>query len=340
MSTDFRGLRLASNDPTTQIIVELQKKLAKFLTTQQVDLIDSENEDIYANGQDVDSIIKYHTFQSQKKFTTGVQYFPTFEPDNQFFVLDLSGRSLGNELPDKSGFANDAFIYGDPTLVESTFDPGIVTQGTKSIALRMNRPTSPYQNQEYLRIPDAANLRINGMTTGFSMFFRVQVNSLADQNGYSMTLFQKIDDATPTNAAMLQISATGKLIFIVKRSGTTTANETATGTITAGAVYDIFVTFTITGPVMHIYVNGVDKSLTTFAGAVNWQSSTTDFDMYCFQRGPTLNGGFVYVDMFKIRRYQGMVVSSTQVSNMNTNKLTISPTAFGHVMITDYWAAY
>lgn len=341
MSTDFRGLRPASNDPTTQIIVELQKKLAKFLTTQQVDLIDSENEDIYSNGQDMDTVIKYHTFQSETHFLFTKDYYPPFEPDGQILTLYLTGKSLGNTVPDKSGFNNNASLYGDPLLIDGTpFDPGIITQGTKSMAIRLNRPTSADENNEWLEIPDSTSLQVTGLVTGFSVFVRVRFKSIAQQGGRDVTIFEKIDDSTPNNAMMLKVGDAGNLVFFVMKGGTFTAKMTADLTIALDTVYDIFVTFAVAGSVMNIYINGVNKTLTTYASSVNWQTSLTNHNLFLFRRGPDVMEGFLYGDFYDFKYYRNKIVSQTEVTRHWINKWSISDILFGQVAITNYSATF
>lgn len=341
ISTDFRGLRPASNDPMTQIIVELQKKLAKFLTTQQVELIDSENEDIYSNGQDMDTVIKYHTFQSETHFLFTTDYYPPFEPDGQILTLYLTGKSLGNTVPDKSSFDNNASLYGDPLLIDGTpFDPGIHTQGTKSLAIRLNRPTSADENQEYLQVPDNTTLQITGVTPGCSIFVRFRMKVIDSQGGLSQTLFHKIDDNTPSNGMMLQVTDTGKLLMIVAKAGTITKKETAASTVVIDTVYDVFATFTTTGNVIHIYLNGVDQTLTTSVAAAAWQGTLTNHDLSIFRRGVGSGGGYIYGDFYDLKYYKNKVVSQTEVTNHWTNKWSISNIPFGQVGITNYSATF
>lgn len=288
----------------------------------------------------MDSVIKYHTIQHENKFRFDRKFYPTFEPDGQYLTLYLKGRSMGNSLKDWSGFNNNASIHGDPILVESTFDPQTYNYGTKSTAIRFNRSTSEFENTEYLQVPDAANLRISGISTGFSVFVRFQLYSTDEQNSRARTLFEKIDDSTPSNATMLQVKDDGRVVFIVRRAGTTYAKETGAALTPPFSVYDLFVTYAVSGNVIHIYVNGVDQTLTNFVGTVNWQDTLTDFDTYIFQRGAGSEAGYVNGDMLVFKRYQEMVVSPTQVTNHWTNKITISPHAIGTSMITNYWATF
>jgi hypothetical protein len=339
-STDFRGLVPASNDSTLQLIVALMKKLAKNTIANQIELIDSDNEDIYSNGQDMDTVIKYHSeLSSTHRFDFLTEYFPPFEPDGDIVKMWLRGNNTGNTTQDYSGFDRFATIYGDPTLVDGTIDLGIMVGGSvKSIARRMNRPTSDYENLEWMQVPDSGGIQVTDQTIGTSIFVRFRLFSLVNQGGKSPTIFEKIDDSTPNNGIMLQARDDGKLVFIIKRGGTTVAKETAAATVTTNTIYDVFVTFTVSGSVSHIYVNGVDKTLTTFGGSVNWQGTLTNHDFFIFRRGLGDDGGFVYGDFYDLKYYRNRVITQQEVTNHYTNKWTISDIAFGHVMITNYWA--
>jgi hypothetical protein len=338
-STDFRGLVPASNDPISQAIVLLMKKLAKNTIANQVELIDSDNEDIYSNGQDIDTVIKYHSdLSNTHRFDFLREYFPPFEPDGDILRLWVRGINTGNSTQDRSTFNHPALIHGDPTLVDGTLDLGTFTGAIKSIAMRLNRPTSDFENQEYLSIEDHADIRIGSLATGLSIFTRFRIFDFAGEGGHSKTIFEKIDDATPNNGYMLQVRSDGALLFIVKKGGTTTAKQTAAAAITAGTSCDVFLTYTVSGNVLHIYINGVDKTLTTFGGSINWQTSTTNFDLFLFQRGEGSEAGFVYGDFYDYKYYREYVVSQTEVTHHQTNKWTISDIPFGQVMITNHWA--
>ncbi len=339
MSTDFRGLRPRSDDPLLQVFVELQKKFAKFITSQQTELIDSDNEDIYTDGQDMDSAIKYHSeLSSQQLFKFDTKYYPP--GDAALIKLWLRARDLGNAVKDRSGQNHTANLYGDPTLVDGTLDLGIHTYGTKSIARRMNRPTSDFENLEWLDVPDHADIRSASLTVGISIFVRFRLHSLAQQNGRAPTIFQKIEDSVATDAYQLQAKSDGRLVFIFKNAGATIAKETATPTILTGSVYDVWAVFDEADDSVHVYVNGAELPLQNFTGTVNWQTNTTNYDLQIFRRGPDLEEGFVYGDFYDLKFYPEYVVSNLDVLHHYNNKWTISDIPFGHVMIANYWATY
>ena len=358
-----------------QLVVALMKRQAKFLTQQQVDLVDSDNEDIFSDGQDMETAIKYHSeLSSTHKFTFLKDYYPPFEPDGNVVKMWLRGNNLGSTTQDYSGFNRFATIYGDPTLVDGTIDLGIFDGGAvKSIARRMNRPTSDYENLEWLQVPDSGGIQVTDQTIGTSIFVRFRIFSLADQEGRSPTIFQKIDDSTPNNGIMLQVKDDGRLVCIVKRGGTTTAKETAPSTITTTGTssslsyssfdpasfdpisfdtlaelppvitgtnipYDVFITYAAATPAINIYVNGENKTLSNFSGSVNWQTTLTNHDFFIFRRGLGDAGGFVYGDFYDLKYYRNRVITQQEVTNHYNNKWTISDIDFGHVMVTNYWA--
>ena len=352
MSSDFRGLVPASGDPMLQLVVLLMKRQAKAITQQQVDLVDSDNEDIFTNAQIMETAIKYHSeLSSTHKFTFLKDYFPPFEPDGDLVRLWLRGMNTGNSTKDWSGFNHTAAIYGDPTLVDGTIDLGIFDGGAvKSIARRMNRPTSDFENLEWLQVPDHSDIQFASAATGFSIFTRFRIFSLADQNGRSPTIFEKIDDSIPNNGVMLQVKDDGKLVCIVKKGGTTTAKQTEDAVMTgagspsgqsfdpvsfdpisfdtqpepftppsADQPYDIFVTFTVSGAVMHIYVNGIDQDLESFTGSVNWQGTLTNHDLFVVRRGLGEDGGFAYMDFYDMKAYLNRIVTPDR-SHPSSNK--------------------
>jgi hypothetical protein len=339
MSVDFRGLRPTSTDPLLALFVELQKSVLKKIRDDQVALLDSDNEDIFSDGQDMDTAIKYHSeLGSQQRFTFDKKFYPA--GDAQRIKLWLRARDLGNAVKDRSGQNHTAVLYGDPTLVDGTIDIGVHTFGVKSIARRMNRPTSDFENLEWMQVSDTADLRVTPLTVGISIFTRVRFQSLAQNGGRDPTLFEKIDDGTPNNAYMLQAKDDGRLVFVVKKGGVTYAKETTSPTVTAGTVYDIWAVFDIADNSIHIYVDGTERTVSNFAGSVNWQTTLTNFDLFVFRRGLGEDGGFVYGDFYDLKYYPEYVVSDLDVTRHYENKWTISNIAFGHVMITNYWATF
>jgi len=335
--SDIKGLREISNDPFGKLLTALSKKFSAFLAKDQAELVENP-EDIYGDGQDVESALKYHNFVMSKKFNLTTQYYSPSEPDYDKLTLWIKGRNLGVTTKDWSGFENVALIYGDPILVDGApFDYGIHdgVLNTKSIALRVNRPTSPLVNNEYIQVTDNANLQVSGTTVGLSYFMRFKISDLAGQGGYNRTLFEKIDGDTVQDAVVAIVTPSGQVRFHVKRSGVFYNWQTAGGTIAIDTVYEVWFTFTQSGSVGHIYVNNVDKTLTD-PGNPTLQSDVTNHDLWLFQRGKGPEAGFFYGDFYDFMMFKNKVVTSTEVSRHYTNKWTLANIPFGQVLISNY----
>lgn len=345
MSFDFRGLVPPSDDPMSQVVVFLQKQLAKFLTKDQIDQLD-DSEDIFSDGQDFDVAIKWHTnLSGVHKFKFVRDFYVPIDPGTMVKVW-LRGYNTGNTLRDFSHYRNTAQIYGDPNLVDGIINLGTQTDGVLSTALRLNHPGGEFENQEWLEVPQADNIRIAELTTGFSEFSRFKIYSLASQGGRSPTIYEKIDGSTPNNGRMLQVKDDGRLVYIVKYLGTEYKKETTTGVITAnsltGVPYDVFTTFNCSTHAIHIYLNGIDLSLSNFTGNTNWQTDTSlsKRNLFVFRRGAGTTEGFVYGDFYDYKLYSEKVVSQTEVTHHYTNKWSISDIAFGHVPLANHFACF
>lgn len=344
-ASDIRGLWSPSSNPQTRFLTAVANKINNFITQNQVEAVEQDNEDIYSNCVDVESSIKFHTFNGQHKFLFDKTYYPTFEPDNNTVKLWLRARSAGTTLTDLSGFNNTGYLQGDPILVDGKQDIGCNTNGVKSTALRFNRPSSPYENQEYLYVRDSSNTQIDELSTGFSEFIRFKAYSIADQGGLSSTLFEKIDDSTPSNARMLQIRNNGSLLYVVLDGGVVYAKLTPVDTIIPNLLedidpYDVVTTYNASTHAIVIYVNGVSQTLTTFTGQINWQSDKTLHDMSVFRRGYGSTGGYLYGDFYDYHNYMEKILTQTEVTRHFTNKWTIWNVPFGQCMITNHWATY
>jgi hypothetical protein len=339
--SDIKGLREISNDPFGKLLTALSKKFSAFLAKDQAELVENP-EDIYSDGQDVESALKYHDFAMSKKFDLTTAYYSPSEPDYDKLRLWLKGNAIAVQLKDWSEFDKAAFLYGDPILVDGQpFDYGI-TDGalnTKSIALRVNRPTSPLVNNEYIQITDAPSLQVSGITVGISYFVRFKIHDLASQGGYNRTIFEKIDGDTIQDAAALIITPSGQLRFHIKRSGTEYNWQTIVDTIVTNEVYEVWCTFDQATLTSKVYVNNVNKTLTN-AGSPTWQSDTDNHDLWMFQRGKGPEAGFFYGDFYDFMLFREKVVTPTEVAQHYVNKWTLADIDFGHVLISNYSATY
>ncbi len=347
MSFNLRNIREIPGDSLAKFTNELSRRLSRFLTKGQLEQLE-DREDIYIDGQDFETVINLHDdLTGTTKFLFDKPYYPPTEPDNSKLRLWIRGTNLGNELRDYSLTDKTIQMYGDPVLVDGApHDDGIKTGGVKSIALRLNRPATALQEDidEYIQVLSAgtSTLDVVGLAVGKSYFMRFKIYdlSLDPETNLERTLFAKIDGPTIQDAAQAFVTPTGRLVFIVRRSGVTYTWQTATSTIAVDTVYDCVFTFDQPTKTIHIYVNNIDKSLTAGPAAV-WQSDTGNTDLWVGQRGKGDDReGFFYGDLYDFRVYDELVISAAQVGYLYTNKWTIANIPFGQVMISNYWATY
>ena len=335
-----------SNDPLTKFTIELAKTVSRDRIKNLVDQLD-DDEDIYSDGQDIESSVSFHSdLYYTKTFLPEVQYTSPSEPDDDVSVrLWFKGDNLGSQLNDISGKNRHGTLYGNPVLVNGNpFDYGLHSGTLKSIALRFNRPTSPGVNKEYVAVPNTALIKsMNGIITGISYFIRFRIHDLSAQGGFDRTLMQKRDDTTsnPDDGIRATVTSTGRLIFRMRRGGAEIDKQTATSTIATNTVYDVWITYTISGDVVHIYVNNSDKTLTDPGTSSTWGSPTTDLDWHIFKTGGgDSDGGYLYGDLYDFMLVRNRVVSSTEVSRHYTNKWTTANIPFGQVLVPNYSASY
>jgi len=335
---NIRSIREISNDPTTKFANQLAKKLAKFLNQQQIDKLENK-EDIYSDGQDIDSIVRFNNFTSTKRFDGALQFFPPTEPDDDKCRVWIQAKNAGNEIPDMSIKDNHADIFGDPILVDGApFDYGIHTGGNKSVALRFNRPTSLFENTEGLKINHNTNMRASeGLVTGISFFIRFRIFDLGQQAGANRTLFEKTDNNPITDAVKVDVDDSGRLRFTLENTDVQYRQQTATSTIATNTVYECWFTYAKSGNVQHIYVNNVDKSLTV-GGPTAYHDDQTNLNLSIFRQGAGSDNGHTYADLYDFMELREKVVSAAEVGYHYTNKWTTANIPFGQVMISNYWA--
>jgi hypothetical protein len=341
----IRNIREISNDPLTKFTNQIAKKLSLFLNKQQTDKLENK-EDIFSAAEDIETVIRLHNFTSTKQFLFDTQYFAPIEPNDTTLRVWLRGTNMGNQLRDWSVTPEKvANMFGDPLLIDGTpLDLGIHTSGVKSTCLSFNRATSELASQEYIEVIDTVTQRIQATTTGKSWFLRFRMRDLDSQGGLAVTLLEKIDDDIPDDGIQICVTSDGRLRAFIKRLGSEHNKETAAGTIALNTIYDVWVTYTISGGVTHVYVNGVDKTLSTSGDSLSWHGDETYHDTSIFRRGPnhdgSLGGGFVNGDFYEYRHMDEYVVSSTEVTQHYANKWTIANIPFGQVAISDYAATY
>jgi hypothetical protein len=340
MSIDFKSIREIPNDPFGKLLALMSRKLSASLAKDTADQIDNP-EDIFADGQDIETKLTWQNFAMTKKFNLNTDFVSTEQPDGDATCrLWLKGYNLGNQLRDWSGMERPGTLFGDPILVDGgPFDYGIFDGSIKSTAIRFNRPTSSLVNDEYITVPyDIRHRAAEGLATGISFFIRFRLFSLASEGGLNLTLFEKTDNTAQDDGVILKAQSDGKLFLHFKKAASIFSKETAAGTVTTNTVYDLWVTYTVSGNVLHIYIDNVDKTLSATADTPNFHGTTSNIDWWIFRRGEGSNGGHIYGDFYDFMVLREKIVSATDVSRHFTNKWTTANISFGKVIIADYFA--
>lgn len=316
MSGNIRDIREISNEPLTKFVNRLAKQLSKNVIGDETDKLENK-EDVYSEGQDVDSVIKFHSFESGKSFEFLTRYFPPLEPDYDKLRVWIQCRNMGNYVRDLSGEdltgGQENSLIGDPILVDgSPFDYGISSHGNKSTALRFNRPTSESENKEYIRIPHSTRRKcMNGLSTGISFFFRFKIYDLANQNSVDRCLYYKKDDSTPNDRVRICISSAGALRVRIKAGGSQFNAATSNGTIAVDTVYEVWVTYNTSGNVIKIYVNNVEKATSDPGSSTveNGVSTDLDISLMGMTASSTTYKGMFYGDLYDFEQFREKVVT-------------------------------
>ena len=354
MAFDFRTINRNPSDPIFAYIAELQKQAGLKLAQDQAGQLD-DSEDIFSDSNDLETKVSFNTMLAQHVFRFTKGYTSPIDP-GRMATCWIRGYNVGAQMRDFSQFNHPAIIDGEPLLVDGIIDLGVNDESVdlKSTAVKFNRPTSLYVNEERMSVPDHADLHIDSLLAGegFSVFFRVRIKDLAQQGGLSRTYCEKTDDATPNHGYMIKFESDGRVKVVVTFGGTETKKETAAGKVQADKVYMGFLTFAVTGNVIHLYLAEdtgspldvpVDETLSNSAGTVGWHVTSANHDIHLLWRGPGSSGGHSYGDFYDFEFYRPYgsftgIVSSSQAANRFSNKMSISSITYGHVMITNHWS--
>lgn len=348
---NIRALKEISSDPLQQKIDNLARQVSKFVTSQ-ITVDNTEDEDIIADGIQIDEAVKFHDeiYHVKKYDNWTKKYYPLKDFDN--LSTWIRGNHLGNNLNDIGPNKNHAFLFGEPKLINGDYDTGYLGGTYKSLAVRFNRPTSLTAGKEWFQILDNTNLQVSGISTGLTFFLRVRIQSFALQNGLNPTLFTKIDDNTPNNAQQLEVNQSGQLIWTVRRSSNNYRVITPIGSpLSLNVVYNIFGTYAVSGNTQKIYIEGTDTSATTDATTPVWQSDILFHDLYLMKRGkglvqagtlaaaedPTgLEGGYTYADFYDFKYWREKVATQQEITNHTTNKTSLTNQPFGQVPFANH----
>jgi hypothetical protein len=271
--------------------------------------------------------------------------FPT-EPDFNFLKVWFMLDHLGARMRDMSGLGNDAFISGHPTLRRAGLDLGFQqtaagggTSATPVMLFNSGTDVVSQKNGEYIWIPDNDSIKFIQFSVGFSITFRfncLDFNNHESEFGPFLRRFaSKTDDVSngwnlvvyPTNTA----GTTGGVEMNILHNGVT-YNRRTTG-YASNTWYQVVVTYNPNVAAslrIKIYTSGIENSLTgittiALPTQTNLRIGARDFET-----------GFFYGYIHDFRVYMGKVLTQTEVTNINTNEMTIDNIAKGRTFVIQY----
>ena len=347
-SSSFNVIRRHGSKATNIRIKELTQELAR----QRSATSGLETDAVRSQGRMDHSTIKVN--DERLKFITRLAgsdndftyEFPT-EPDFNYLKVWFMLDHLGARMRDMSGFGNDAYISGHPTLRRVGLDLGFQqtsagggTGATPVMLFNSGTDVVSKRNGEYVWIPDNPSIKFTQFTAGFSIAFRFNCLNFnphhpPEGGSYSRRFAAKTDDASngwslivyPTNAQ----GTTGGVEFEIKDGGTNYAKSTAGYSVNLW--YQVVVTYNRNASAserIKIYTAGTEDSSTTTFGTLlpthtNLRIGARDFET-----------GFFFGYIHDFRLYMGKVLTQTEITNINQNEMSIDDITKGHVFIVQY----
>jgi hypothetical protein len=333
----FQDFRKYSSSRQNSKIKALLQRLEKF----ESEANPVENNNLFALGFTSRNFLTFHdnlAFSRLHTLADDDDYKLTAEPDGNLFKLWFTFDGI-TELEDHALWGHIGTIYGDSgcdALAEGVYE-GIGAGGT--ICMKFNG------TNKYIQVLPSEHLTINNKSQ-FSIFMRFKVDDVTQ----TQTLFEKYDDLNGSYAYKAIIT-NRRVVFMVSVNGTgyTKVNN---ANLVNNTWYDVWMrrdNITLT-----VYVNGSDATagLNSAGFSEEGFSSggfTTRFPPVEFEPIPTGTGvgtslligvdgtlqSFFkgYIQDFRI---WGKLVSSTEISNQWTNKVSVSNIAFERCAVVGY----
>jgi Concanavalin A-like lectin/glucanases superfamily len=334
-SSGFSVIRRHSSDATGIRIKELTQELAR--QRSQISGSQLETDDVRSQGRMDHSTIKIN--DERLKFIDLLSNDPSInyefpqEPDFNFLKVWFMLDHLGTRMRDMSGFGNDAIIQGHPTLRRANLIMGFgstdLAGGTPTMLFNSGTDVVSQRNGEYIYIIDNPSVQFTLFPTGFSIAFRFNCLDFSNHISLDGLTFgrrfaAKTDNATngwnlivyPTNTA----GTNGGVEFQVVHNNVTYKRRTTGYNINTW--YQVIITYdpnagSTNAARIKIYTAGTENSLDGTATLIlptqtNLRIGARDFET-----------GFFYGYIHDFRLYMGKVLTTTEVTNLNQNEVTI-----------------
>lgn len=321
---NFEQVRKFFQDPHLAKINEMSKRLGVL----ESDNIEIKTEDVVGRGDsDRSWLLLNDNFYDIKKYTpTENQPIIPNEPDFNNLKLHLKFNNFGNTLYDYSGFGHNFEIFGEPCATTG------INQGLRgntqfhSLAHTFEGQTDGVHYENYENSPD---MKILGLTTGISFVIFANFKNFTEES-QTQTIYEKMDDTS--NRVRICTDENAQIKLIIKRAGTDYKVRTNNNALLPNTDYIIVLTYAVSGNVTKIYINGVDTATTASVEGYNGSTTTAFIAIAGNDVNGRLNNNFLQ----EFRIYREKVLTQQQVTNLQTNKVSITNFAFGQGAIADH----
>ena len=341
MSSSFNTIRKHTSDPNALRIKLLAQELAK----QRSDNTerDLESEDIRSQGRMDHSTIKIN--DERLKFLTTIPvnndpYHMPMEPDGDKLKLWLMLDHLGTKVKDASGFGHDGNLHGHPTMHRSNLDMGFMQTSASPAfpAMSFNTALDSVGNPtgEHIQVINHPDIQFSQFSNGFSIAFRfncVDFSFDTSSGSFNRRFASKQDDTN--NHWVVVFDVTGDIDFQVTDGGTLYKRDF--DALQLNTWYQVVMTYdpnagATSADRIKIYVDGVEGS--SASGVTLIPPPSNIKNLYIASR--TSSTGFFRGFIQDFRIYMDKVLTQSEVTNLNTNELSITDIPKGRVFVINY----
>jgi len=344
MSSGFNTIRKHSSDPHALRFKELAAELAK--SKNSASAKDLQSDDVRSQGRMDHSTIKLNDERLKFVFPINASYDNYFEfctePDFNFLKLWFMLDHLGTKIRDMSGFQHDGILFGHPTLQRAPLNLGYLQTsasfGFPAMTFNTALDTVGNYTGEMIKVLDHADLKFTNYAAGFSICFRFNCADFTQEvtghdGTFNRRFASKVEDA---NNHWVILISTGGVIVVQVTQGGVTYQRKASG-ILLNAWYQVMVTYNpLAGATsadrIKIYVGGSEISASESIFLI--PAPAIEKDLYIGAR--YAHNGFFRGFIQDFRMYMGKVLTSTEVTNLNNNEITIDSIAKGDIFVIQY----
>lgn len=349
-STSFNVIRKHSLDATGVRIKELTQALAT--ARSKLEGSQLETDDVRSQGRMDHSTIKLN--DQRLSFGTVINadntdFFYEFpnEPDLDKLKVWIMLDHLGARVRDISGFQNDAYVSGHPTLRRAYLNLGFqqldTSPATPVMLFNSGTDVVSQTDGEYIWVPDNESIQFTKFDDGFSIHFRFNCLNFAqhytnDGGRYSRRFASKTDNIDTDGWSVLVYASSdtpnmGGIEFEIMDNGIEYARKTYGYSV--GLWYQVVVTYdpkagNTSAERIKIYTGGNENAVDSTFGTI--LSTTTNLRIGARSSGTGFFHGYIH----DFRLYMGKVLTQEEVTNLNNNELTIDNIEKGHVFVVQY----